>query len=218
MKKCFKCYGQVHEDHLFCYHCGVDLRIPLCRFCNKELPVNSNFCPWCGKAQSRQGVSVPSALATGFETEFSDSASRFTREQLDALRSLLEKNHHAREFRFSEEKIYWCEMENIWGALDGSGMATEEITITPIHLDSFDLKDLRPGFCLENRNGIFSCFAHCAQGGSGPQIWSVCRDRFGRPNKEHYETVDCSDSMAVRNPLGIGVDILITYESYYYCD
>ncbi len=191
----------------------------MCRFCNKELPESVNFCPWCGKAQPEQDVLVTPVPSAEIETESPDSPLRFTRKQLDILYDMLKKQDLARGLHFSEEEIGYYESTSIWGALDGSGEDVTEITIIPIHLDSFDLKDLHPGFCLTNSGRIFQCFADCVQGDWKNQIWSVCRNYFGRFSKDgHYEEVSTSNSMAIHNPLGIGVDVLITYERYSYCD
>ena len=191
----------------------------MCRFCKKELPANAKFCPWCGKAQSEPDLPVTPVPVPETETNASGSKPRFSREQLDILRSLLKKHNLESEYRFSEEKISYYESTSIWGALDGSGEDVTEITIIPIHLDSFDLKDLHPGFCLTNSGRIFQCFADCVQGDWKNQIWSACRNYFGRFSKDgHYEKVSTSNSMAIHNPLGIGVDVLITYEHYSYCD
>ena len=216
MKNCPKCKKDIQEDHLFCYHCGADLRIPLCRFCSKELPENAAFCPWCGKPQA-ESVAPENAETCQAASSSANSEPCFTQDQLNKLTALLDELYPKLRFIFSEKKIHWCKRESIWGALDGCGTDTIMISIVPINLACFDLQDLRPGFCLNNLGckELFSRLAESAQTKPEPGVWSVSRPYDLRRN--HYdvlEHVHNSYSLAVRNPMGIGVDLLVTYEHY----
>ena len=51
VRNCPQCGVQVADDYVYCHRCGTDLRILRCMTCQRELPKNAIFCPWCGKAQ-----------------------------------------------------------------------------------------------------------------------------------------------------------------------
>lgn len=182
--------------------------------CGTPVPEDAEFCPWCGKAQAE----------TSKEKGGNDSAEpRFTSEQLSFLRNLIgELCESIGEFSFSEEEIRWETSYSIWGVHDGSGTDTCELTLTPIFLEQFDLQDFRRGFHVEKARfqPLFKFLASTAQTGPSSGVWSVTRPYHWR--KQPYRFVSgCytlhvheSYSLAVHNPMGIGVDILVTYEHY----
>lgn len=46
---CPKCKTSLKSEYKFCPGCGLDVSVPRCLYCAKEIPDGAKWCPYCGK-------------------------------------------------------------------------------------------------------------------------------------------------------------------------
>lgn len=184
-----------------------------CSKCGKQIPEEYPFCPWCGTALSEpKQAEAPESNAAAPETGL-----RFTKEQLNILRKRIGEVYlNPARFTFSEDRIFWARYADGWGIHSANRRETEKLTILPVDLNQSLPGELQPGFRLSSGgfSHVFRHLADSAQGEGEPLVWTLDRGRFYREEDGRRVYVITSHTMAVRNPLGIGVDILATYEAY----
>lgn len=184
-----------------------------CSKCNKPIQEEYPFCPWCGTALSEpKQAEAPESNAV-----MPQPGLRFTPEQLSILRKRIGEVYlNPARFTFSEDGIFWARYTDGWGRHCANPTETEKLTIRPVDLSESIPEDLQPGFTEKNVGfvQIFRHLADSARGDAEPLVWSAARDGFYREDGSRSVYVIASHTMAVRDPMGIGVDILVTYEAY----
>jgi len=182
-----------------------------CPQCNRPVEEAYMFCPWCGSAQPAPEQAAPAKADTGLP------GLRFTQAQLETLRKLIGEVYlNPYRFSYSESEIRWARYTDGWGAHSANSQETEKLTILPVDLGQSLPDDLQPGFPPKDISfgQIFRHLADSARGSTEPLVWSASRRGFSREAAGRGIYVIASHTMAVRDPMGIGVDILVTYEAY----
>ena len=146
-----------------------------------------------------------------------DQSPGFDREQLEILRKRIGEVYlNPYRFTYSEAGIRWARYRDGWGQHRAGTAEVEAFSIVPVDLNQFLPEDLQPGFCLEDVSfgQIFRHLADSARGDTEPLVRCASRRGFIREEDGRQVSVRVSHTMAVRDPMGIGADILVTYESY----
>lgn len=199
MKQCPKCKISVEETYLFCHKCGRDLRIPLCADCGGELPQDAIYCPWCGKQVAEEKpVIVPNKLV-------------FTEEDQALFKKLLESHFAGGRVFCSAEQICWEESCSCWGAIDDTSWTdTTMFTIRPLHPD-------------EKAKYAGTAVLPAAKEGARKSLLQEIAENsdrclFYEALSAHcagkYYNVHWKNTMVVSNPYGVGMDVVVVYESY----
>ena len=232
MKKCPQCGIQVETYFQFCNNCGADLRVPKCIGCQKELPEGAMFCPWCGTNQKEaapqapvQSVYRPAAMdrpraKQGRKEDLLEDMEMLTREkaafrsqQQEFLKELIRRYYGEASEKFDifamERSVGLEDSYDAWSN-DDSWTEYTRFTAKPIRWTGGKLKCLQPGLVA----GEFSDFLKEIAEHSGGEIWSASMPYYNRDVEKGFESVDYHDLLLVKDPCGIGVDVLFEYQCY----